>query len=301
MPAVTIGLSVFNEERHLRATLASLFAQTFTDWELLVVDDGSTDSSPALLGRLCDPRVRLLPGGKNLGPAARFNQLAEAARGEFIARMDADDLAHPRRLELQVAFLREYSEVDVVSSAMLILDAQGQLAGMRSFPASHAELVGNALNGIPLPSGAAMARRTWMLRFPFNPHNRSAEDWELWFTSWRASRFANLSAPLYLYREYEAYSLAKYVRAKATIVRLQWRARRDFGTVPVLREIAAQAFRVAVNVVAASLGGRNYLVRRRSRPPDSTARRYFNETLEAVNTALPSVLPELEPAIQSRV
>ncbi len=296
MPLVSLGLSVFNEERRLPATLASLFAQTFTDWELLIVDDGSTDGSAALLRQLRDSRIRILPGGgQNLGPAARFNQLAQASQGEFIARMDADDLAHPRRLELQARFLGAHPDVDVVSSAMLILDAQSKLAGVRVFPATHDELVANALNGVPLPSGAAMARREWMLHFPFNPQNRSAEDWELWFNSWRESRFANLAEPLYLYREYEAYSLAKYLRAKATIMQLQWQARQRFGSGRVVRELAAQLFRIAVNIAFSAAGGNDYLVRRRSHPPDETAFRYWEETMTAVDEWSPRVLPETQP------
>ncbi len=291
MPQLTIGLAVYNEARHLRQTLASILAQTFTDWELLVLDDGSTDGSVAIVRSFADARVRLLADGRNLGPAARFNQIARDTRGPFVARMDADDLMHPRRLEKQVAFLQAHPEVDAVGCALLILDERGQPAGVRVLPSAHADLTGNLLHGVSLASGTVLARAAWLRRFPFNETNRHAEDWELWFTSASQGRFANLPEPLYLYREYEAYSLAKYVRAKREMMRLQWRARQRFGSGAVAAEMVSQLLRIGVNLALAPLGGRHYLVRRRSRPLRSADRVFWQETQSAVTEVLERLFP----------
>ncbi len=107
-PAVSILLPVRNEERFLPAALDSIFRQTFTDWELVAVDDGSCDATPAILAGAAqrDPRVRVLrPSARGLVPA--LNAGLDACRAPLVARMDADDISHPRRLELQATFLSE--------------------------------------------------------------------------------------------------------------------------------------------------------------------------------------------------
>src|SRR5438874_1140893 len=117
-PRLTIGLPVYNARLFLEDTLRSIFAQTFTDWELIAVDDGSTDGSGALLERLRDHRVRVFIEKGNRGLAARLNFIHENARGTYIARMDADDMMHPERMARQLAFLDQHPEVDVVGCSL---------------------------------------------------------------------------------------------------------------------------------------------------------------------------------------
>ena len=103
---VTIGIPFLNARRTLADAVRSVFAQTHGDWELLLVDDGSTDGSSDVVRQLLDPRVRLLADGVTLGLCARLNQIAAAARGAYLARMDADDLMHPERIARQLEHLR---------------------------------------------------------------------------------------------------------------------------------------------------------------------------------------------------
>jgi cellulose synthase/poly-beta-1,6-N-acetylglucosamine synthase-like glycosyltransferase len=113
--ALSILLTVRNEEEHLPAALASLQRQTFSDWELVAVDDGSTDGTPALLGAAADadPRVRVLHT-RPRGLVAALNTGLAACRAPLVARMDGDDICHPRRLELQWRHLREHPEIGVL-------------------------------------------------------------------------------------------------------------------------------------------------------------------------------------------
>lgn len=107
---VSVVTPVWNAEATLAETVASVRAQGFADWELLLVDDGSTDGSAALLRRLAaaEPRIRLLANGRNLGAAAARNHGIRAARGRWIAFLDADDLWRPEKLALQIAFMRAH-------------------------------------------------------------------------------------------------------------------------------------------------------------------------------------------------
>src|ERR1700730_5321173 len=112
-PVLTIGLPMYNAGAFLEPALQSIFAQTFQDWELILVDDSSDDGSTELLRFIHDSRVRLLKNGPRRGLAARLNQIVRAARAPYLARMDADDMLDDSRLERQVNYLRGHPDVDV--------------------------------------------------------------------------------------------------------------------------------------------------------------------------------------------
>ena len=112
-PAISLIMPVYNGRRHLPAAIDSIRRQTLTDWELIVVDDGSTDDSPEITEGYRDRRIRSLRLDRNRGVAAALNAGLEHAAGTFIARMDADDLSHPQRLAVQAAFLDSHDDVTV--------------------------------------------------------------------------------------------------------------------------------------------------------------------------------------------
>lgn len=118
-PLVSIITPAYNAERTIAETIGSVRAQNFTDWEMIIVDDGSTDDTAAIVRALqaTDPRIRLytLPRNTGLAAAAR-NHAMKRARGEFIAFLDADDLWEPNKLSSQVDYLRQHSDVDVLST-----------------------------------------------------------------------------------------------------------------------------------------------------------------------------------------
>ena len=118
-PLVTIGLPCYNVEVTVLDTVRSVLAQTLNDWELVIVDDGSTDATLELVERIEDPRVRVLSDGVNKGRSVRLNDLHREARGKYVARMDADDLMFPQRLEKQVEFLEANPDIDLVGSGLV--------------------------------------------------------------------------------------------------------------------------------------------------------------------------------------
>src|SRR6266511_6459511 len=126
-PLVSIGLPVRNAEDTLAIALASVLLQTVGDWELLVLDDRSQDSSSKIARRIAegDPRIRVLEASGASGLVPRLNQAVAAARGKFFARMDADDVAYPTRLERQLEFLGLNPTVDVVGTSMLVFRGEG--------------------------------------------------------------------------------------------------------------------------------------------------------------------------------
>lgn len=208
-PHVTIGLPCYNAAPFLAEALRSILAQTFTDWELIAVDDGSTDDTAAILAAVDDSRVRVLSDGANRGRCARLNQIAESATGEFLARMDADDVMFPERLARQVAFLRAHPEVDLLGAGLVSIDTHGAVRGAQCAPAA---VVGarRILAGEVLYHPTVLGRTAWFRTHPYMPEYRYSDDFALWARHAGELRIANLPEPLLFYREHELFTYAKY-------------------------------------------------------------------------------------------
>ncbi len=286
-PEITIGLPVWNAAPFLEDALRSIFAQTFSGWELLAIDDGSSDGSAAVLRRLKDPRVQVLVDGEHRGLGARLNQIVSRAAGRFIARMDADDLMHPDRLARQRAFLEGNPEVDVVGCGLISFDAREQPISVRRLPAQHSQITAAPLRGFALAHASVLGRTSWWKKHPYNERNRGCEDWELWFGSYAQSCFANLPDLLYFYREPQAHSLRGYAQDKIELAAALWRNRARLGVAAGLAA-AAQCARIGVYATAHWLGGEAALIRRRGHPPGDPEREPFTRALQQIRaTALP--------------
>jgi glycosyltransferase involved in cell wall biosynthesis len=218
-PAVSVLLPVRNGGRFLRPALQSLLAQTMGDLEVILLDDGSTDGSPALARSLGDPRIRIVEDGQHRGLSARLNQGVQLARAELIARMDADDICLPRRFELQRAYLAAHPEVDLLGCRAAVF-RDGEVLGLLPYAADHAALVARPWHTIPLPHPTWMGRRSWFLRHPYRtPEVQRAEDQELLVRAATSSRYACLPDVLLAYR-LGAPDLRKTLLARRT----QWLA-----------------------------------------------------------------------------
>ena len=134
-PIITVGMPVRNNAPTIRTAVRSILLQTIPDWELLLVDDGSTDGMVDALGDLlCDPRIRVFSDGKALGISSRLNQTLDLARGRYYARMDGDDVSYPERFEQQLEFLQTHPEVNLVGAQLLIVAEGGRVLGERRGP-----------------------------------------------------------------------------------------------------------------------------------------------------------------------
>ena len=269
-PLVTIGLPVYNAGPFLAGALRSILAQTLEDWELVVIDDGSTDDAWNLVERLSDPRIRVIRDGQHIGLSRRLNQILDSARGRYIARMDADDMCHPERLERQVRFLEAHPEVDAVSAALAVLDRKGRFVGWRCYPPDHAAICAHPLRGFGFVHPAAMVRLAWARHFRYDEDHRRCEDWELLSRASKSSRLANLPECLYFYREYDSFSLANYARSKLGQARAEFREASRYGVVNVLASSLALLSHVVVYAIATAIGVESALLRRRSTalPPE---------------------------------
>lgn len=121
-PLVTVAMPVYNAGKYLRLAVLSIVRQTFTNWELLVIDDGSTDNALQDIADIDDARIRIFRDGGNRGLAARLNEAADMARGRYLARMDQDDVSYPERFARQLAALQNDPELDLVATRAITID-----------------------------------------------------------------------------------------------------------------------------------------------------------------------------------
>ena len=220
--SVTIGIPFLNARRYLGDAVRSVFAQTHDDWELLLIDDGSTDGSIEVVRHLHDPRVRVLSDGTRRGLCARLNQIGSLAGGTYLARMDADDLMHPERIERQLKFLRANPDIDLSDTATFSVDDELTPLGIRGDRPLDARPEAVLRNGL-LIHPTVMGRAAWFRGNPYDPGYVRAEDRELWSRTCGATRFGRLCEPLFFYREGLAGSVRNYVRSESTVREILYR------------------------------------------------------------------------------
>jgi len=136
-PLITVALPVFNAGHFLEIAVRSIVNQTFSDWELLIIDDGSTDDALHSINKLLDARIRILRDGLNKGLPERLNQAIDLARGKFFARMDQDDVSFPERFARQLKYLKDNPQVDVVAVQSVTVSDDNMIIGLLSCPLTH--------------------------------------------------------------------------------------------------------------------------------------------------------------------
>lgn len=198
-PQVTVLMPVYNGEPYLRAAIDSILNQSFTDFEFLIINDGSTDQSLKTIKSCKDRRIRLVNQRSNQGLIATLNRGFAVAKGRLIARMDCDDISMPERLSKQVAFMEEHPEVGVCGSWIEYF--MGKELVM-NFPVSHEEIVQAMPYFNPMAHPTLVIRREVLQTQSvlFDAAYPHVEDYELWTRLAQVTRFANLPEVLLKYR-----------------------------------------------------------------------------------------------------
>ncbi|TAK13057.1 MAG: glycosyltransferase family 2 protein [Anaerolineae bacterium] len=197
-PVVTVLMSVYNSAATVGATVESILAQTFADFEFLIVDDASTDESAQVLAGYDDPRLRIVRNERNLGLTASLNRGLEMAQGTFIARMDADDVSRPRRLAKQVAYLNANPDVGMVGSWVQTI---GERNEVWRYPTRHEDIRAEMLFNAVHVHSTVMLRREVLEKHNLHYDERllRAQDYDLWARLGKVTRLANLPETLVEY------------------------------------------------------------------------------------------------------
>ena len=286
-PLFTIGISFRNPGDYFVLALKSVFAQTFSDWELLLVDDGSEDGSGNLAKRIDDTRVRVFIDGANRNLNVRLNQMVNSARGRYFVRMDADDVMHPQRLEKLLVIFEHAHDNTVVGSACYSINEKSVTVGWR--PAARKQLSGfSARRSFHHPTVAA--RTEWFRDNPYSEHflfHRS-QDAELWCRTADTSTFVWSQDFLLYYRELGTFSYQNYL---GTTLGVLFLARHHTnGTARYGVTLAKELAKCWMTSFAWACGHSDWIIRRRYRSINEQCRKEAERGLDVVNKC---VLPLL--------
>lgn len=213
---VTIAIPFYNAELYLANAIQSVFAQTYTDWELLLIDDGSTDNSLEIAKSIKDPRVKVFSDGKNKRLAARLNEVTSIAKFDYIARMDADDLMDPDRIRIQFDILEKNQNFDLTSCGTYSILNNYTVIGKRGMDYDDKIEVADILLGkVRILHAGILARKKWFERNRYNEKLELGQDTYMWTKAASLNDFKIklISDPLYIYREENSILTSKLLRA----------------------------------------------------------------------------------------
>ena len=203
MPKISVVLPIYNSEKFIYESVQSILAQTVDDFELILIDDASTDKTAKVLARLSDKRIKIIRHEENLGLVKSLNEGLQEAKGEFIVRMDHDDIALPNRIEKQLNFLKLNTKIGLVGSGYRLLDEDGIIELTYRPPMTPDEINWGMCFLCPIAHPTVMARREIMNEYGgYKETAQYAEDYELWERMTRKVDFANLNEPLLLLRKH---------------------------------------------------------------------------------------------------
>ena len=197
---VSIVLPVYNGEKYLAESLDSVLAQTYQNWELVIINDGSTDGTENLILKYQDKRIKYLPNDGNKGIIFSLNRGLQESNGIYIARLDADDIALPHRLEKQVRFLSENLDYDMCGSYFQTIDSNGRLLKNVTFPANNRDAQSYLLLHNCFCHSAIMMRTSIAKELKYDEDYQVCEDYDLWYRISRKGKILNLPEFKKLYR-----------------------------------------------------------------------------------------------------
>jgi glycosyltransferase involved in cell wall biosynthesis len=264
-PLVTIAMPVRNCEKTIAASVRSVLNQTFHDWEMLLIDDASTDKTMVEVRRFKDARLKVRQDGRHKGLPARLNEAIQEASGMFLARMDGDDVCYPIRLESQLQYLNLHPEVDLVGGGVLIFGADGQALGKRIPPEYHNAICRRTSVGIPIAHPTFLGLTQWFRHHRYSEAVLLSQDQDLLLRAYETSCYANIPNILLGYRE--ELKLVKLLRTRRFYARMLLAEHLRKGR-PIAGgwSVLVQYVKGAVDIMALLTGLQYRILRHRAMP-----------------------------------
>lgn len=234
---ISVIMGVFNSRKYLGDAIESVLNQSVQDFEFIIVDDCSTDDSPAIIEqyRDKDARIRVITNDRNLGLTATLNKALTYAKGELIARFDADDICVHNRLEVQQRYLYDHPDIDIVGSYTTVIDEEGQPVGNRAAPVEHDEIKRMIYRLNPMIHPTVLFRKEALFKIGgYDERFRTSQDYDLWFRALAAGlRFHNIPEALLMYRVNDRYISRKSFRYRWNEVFIRLRGYKILKASPV--------------------------------------------------------------------
>jgi len=212
-PLVTIGLPCYNVEKYIEFSILSILNQSYQNWELIIIDDNSTDTTAEIIDRFKDnSKIKIHKNSLNKGLVFNLNKIIELSKGKYIARMDPDDIMDRDRLKIQIYYLEINSHIDVISSYGYSIDENNNIHGLRKTKLFKNKI--NLLYKNCFIHPSVTAKRDWYIDNQYNSAFERVEDHELWLRTSSYTNFLIIKLPLIFYREIGIESRSKYIKSK---------------------------------------------------------------------------------------
>jgi len=224
LPLVTVAMPVFNAGKYLKMAVLSIVKQTFTNWELIIIDDGSTDDALQNIADIKDDRILFLKDGINKGLAERLNEAIDMARGQYFARMDQDDVSYPERFEHQIKALQNDPELDMIAVRSIAVSEHDEPIRPCPYKISHKKICARPWQGFYLAHPTWMGKIDWFRKYRYAvPAPFFCEDQELLLRSYSQSKFGSVDEILFGYRIKNKDNWNKLIKTRVTVLKVQVR------------------------------------------------------------------------------
>ncbi|MGE6487391.1 glycosyltransferase family 2 protein [Paenisporosarcina sp. NPDC076898] len=287
---VTIGIPFYNSEKTLLNSIRSVFAQTYKEWELILIDDGSSDSSLEIAKSIKDKRIKVISDGLNRGLPYRLNEITKIAKGSYIARMDADDLMHPDRIMKQINYLKRNKEIDLVGTSTYIINEKSEVTGKRA--TSELDLKPKSIleKGLYIHP-TVLGKASWFIKNSYSEDYPRAEDHEIWIRTLNKSTFSKLNEPLFFYRENNKININNYTLSCKTDRKIIKTYGREIIGDYCSRKLIFKSFcKEKIYQFCVKLNMENQLVKKRNFNLISEEKNLASQTLlSIINTPLPGI------------
>lgn len=241
-PLVSVLMTVYNAEKYVEKALLSIIEQTYRNLEIIVVNDGSTDSTKSIVEKLnrLDKRIKLINLKKNVGPSLASNVGIEQLNSNYVARMDADDISLPNRIEKQLDFLLKNPKVVVVGGKSYLMNEFGQMIGKKDYPTANKDIYSSLfyMNSIQHPNCMINRKLLPKKRIYYHNHSLLAHDLELFFEAAQYGELANLDEITLYYRQYkDSLSLRNPKITFEATVNVRLKALKEYNYKPAIKSL----------------------------------------------------------------
>ncbi|QXE21418.1 glycosyl transferase, family 2 [Richelia sinica FACHB-800] len=206
-------MPVFNCEKTISLAIRSILNQTYNNWELFIIDDGSTDKTLEIAQSFNDSRIYVIADGLHQNLPTRLNQVIAMSRGKYFARMDGDDISFPERIQTQVEYLENNPTIDLLGTQVIVFHQDGKARGSDTVKETHSQICSRPWSGFPMTHPTWIGRIEYFLKYQYRIDAIRMEDQDLLLRSYKTSKFACLPKILLAYRV-ESLSLKKILTGR---------------------------------------------------------------------------------------
>ena len=237
-PLISIVLPCYNSQDYIENCINSITEQDWNNYELIIIDDGSSDNTNNIIKKYSNIKLRYVKNNTNKGIVHSLNKGISMAKGEYIARIDSDDLMHKNRLSKQVNYLEEYPEIALVGSWQFIIDKLGKVIGLKQYPVQHEEIKLLLPFENPFSHPSIMIRSNIIKTIGYNEKYTNCEDYNLWEKIVSKNITANIPECLTYYRSHPLNNCKEYIRLqKQSALELQSTMMNKYGLNPTIEEL----------------------------------------------------------------